>query len=78
MTKRPDGSFYYIWEISDLFCKEEDTKPPNISPESPNFSIEHNLTASGEFYMSVVVKLLECLLVLHTVCMSNHHLCESE
>jgi len=63
VTRRPDGSFYYIWEISDLFCKEE-------WPEPIYFSIKRNLTASGEFYTSVVVKLL----VLHTVCMSNHYL----
>ena len=41
MTRRPDGSFYYIWEISDLFCKEE-------WPDPIYFPIKLNLTASGE------------------------------
>ena len=41
VTRRPDGSFYYIFKISDLFCKEMESEPPN-------FSIELNLTVSRE------------------------------
>ena len=46
MTRRPDGPFYYVWKISDLFCKETGSEPPNIS-------IKLDLTASGRFNMGV-------------------------
>jgi len=41
VTRRPNDLFYYIFKISDLFCKE-------IESEPPNFSIKLNLTVSGE------------------------------
>ena len=46
MTRRPDGLFYYIFEIPDLLCKE-------TYPEPPNISIKFDLTASGELNMPV-------------------------
>ena len=45
VTRQPNDLFYYIFKISDLFCKEEESKPPN-------FPIKLNLTASGESNMS--------------------------
>lgn len=57
MTRRPNTPFYYVFEIPDLLCGEEESNMSKMSKGEETalskMSKMSELSASGKLYMSV-------------------------